>query len=108
MTLRRTIKIDSKLAKLIQQRMDDNQPLDDDVGNHDHLYQTFTAKFGKGIESDIKIVDFPTGPWIDAVLFQDGNQIDLMEPQYVLLGEYPFEYNNVKYVVKLTTKGKKK
>ena len=103
-TLTRKIKVDKKWAKEVQKHIDDNEPLDENlryINSRSKTDKTFTAKFRNGIEVDIKIVDCQTGPWIDAILFDDGNEQVTIEPQYALLGEYPFEYEDKKYVVKL-------
>ena len=102
-TYTQKIQVDKRFAKKVQKHMDDNIPLNDKIGRNDQGYETFTAKFGNGIESDIKVFDSPNGPWIDPVLFTNGNEIVTLEAQYVLLGEYPFEYKGNKYIVKLFT-----
>jgi len=63
----------------------------EDAGQDDVL-ETFTAKFDHdGHEADIKVVNSDGGPYIDAVLFQNGNEVDLLEPSYRLDGEYAFD-----------------
>jgi len=60
----------------------------------DQVIKTYTANFGNGIEADIKIcnVDDPdSSPYIDAVLFQDGNEVAVLEPGDTLIGEYIFD-----------------
>jgi hypothetical protein len=75
------------------------------------LEKCLSAHFGKagevnqeGMDVDINVYDSCNGPWIDAILFKDTSEVMVLEPQYELLGEYPFEYEGVKYVVKLETK----
>jgi len=97
----RKIKVDKNYAKMIQRHIDQNRPLEEGVGRVDYPDNTFTAKFTKSIEVDIKIYDSKQGPWIDCVLFDKGNEAGLLEPQYCLLGVYPFEYKGVRYVVEL-------
>lgn len=63
--------------------------------NTDEVVKTFTAKFGNRgegeVEVDIKICDSRDGtPYIDAVMFQDGHEVGLLEPSEDLAGEYPF------------------
>ena len=105
-TLTAKIKVDKKYAKNVQKHIDENKPLSEDVSRHGEVEKTFTAHFSKGtyhemgLEADIKIIDSTDGPWIDAVLFNHDEQVTI-EPQYVLLGKYPFEYNGVKYIVHL-------
>jgi len=99
------IKVDKKWAKEIQKHIDDNKPLEERVDDNGLLEKSFTAKFNDSIEVDINIYDSRNGPWIDAILFFNGQERVTLEPQYVLLGEgYPFEYKGVKYVVKLEAK----
>ena len=111
-TLIKKIKVDKKWAKEVQKHIDDNKPLDKDINERkDQLEKSFSAHFGKpgklneeGMDVDINIYDSKNGPWIDAILFKDTSEVMVLEPQYVLLGEYPFEYEGVKYIVKLDTK----
>ena len=70
----------------------------------DEVMNTFTANFGNGIEADIKFCNGDTGPYIDAVLFQDGSEVHVLEPSDILDGEYPFEYKDVTYVVDVRPK----
>jgi len=101
-TLTRKIKVDNKYAKEVQKHIDDNKPLDEDIGEMcNRTDKVFTAKFGNKVEADIKVVDTDSGPWIDATLFDNGSEQVTIEPQYALLGEYSFEYNDKRYVVKL-------
>jgi hypothetical protein len=94
--------VSKKYAKEVQKHIDDNKPLDEDIGEiHNRTDKVFTAKFGNKMEADIKVVDTDSGPWIDATLFDNGSEQVTIEPQYTLLGEYPFEYNDKRYVVKL-------
>lgn len=111
-TITKKIKVDKKWAKKIQKHMDDNKPLDENINERkDKLEKCFSVHFGKvgdinceGIDVDINVYDSSNGPWIDAILFEDTYEVVVLEPQYVLLGEYEFEYENAKYVVKLTAK----
>jgi hypothetical protein len=75
----------------------------------EHTIATFTAKFEHGIEADIKICGVKESadaeedectPYIDAVLFEDGNEVCVIEPCFDSLdGEYIFDYNNKQYRV---------
>lgn len=103
-TLTKEIKVEKKLAKIIQKHIDQNKPLDENIRRNNQVDLTLTAKFGDGIEADIKVIDTDTGPWIDAILFDNGSEQVVIEPQYVLLGKYPFEYDNKKYVVQVCEK----
>jgi len=103
-TLTKKIKVETKLAKIIQKHIDENKPLDERTRKNSRVMESMTVNFSNGIEADIKIVDTDTGPWIDAVLFDKGSKVLVLEPHYVFLGEYFFIYNDVKYVVKVSKK----
>ena len=70
----------------------------------DEVMNTFMANFGEGIEADIKFCNGDTGPYIDAVLFDEGSEVFVLEPSDILEGEYVFEYQDVKYVVDIRPK----
>lgn len=59
-----------------------------------------TANFGGGIEADIKLCNGDS-PYVDAVLFKDGHEVDVLEVSDSLEGEYPFEYEGVEYLVEV-------
>ena len=98
-TLTREIKVEAKLAKIIQSKMNKNQSLDENTRRNSRVDLSLTANFGEGIEVDIKVIDTDNGPYVDAILFDEGSEQMVLEPQYVLLGKYPFEHNDKKYVV---------
>ena len=62
---------------------------------------TFTVSFEDEIEADVKLVICEDDtPYIEGVLFENGNQIACTEPDYnSILGEYNFEYNDKEYEV---------
>ena len=59
-----------------------------------NVIKVFTVKFEdsieKNIEVDIKICDGDT-PFVDAVMFQNGNEVGCLEPTDTLVGEYIFQ-----------------
>lgn len=69
----------------------------------DCVIDCITIDFGNGIEADIKLVNSSwtppeedgCGPYIDAVLFENGQEIECLEPSDELLGEYIFEEHAV-------------
>lgn len=69
-------------------------------GGEDDAIMTFTVRFDKHIEADIKLCNGDT-PWVDAVLFYDGSEIGVLDPGDELLGEFYFEYNDVDYIAVL-------
>jgi len=54
---------------------------------------TFTANFGGGLEADIKVcnTESDSKPYVDAVLFQDGCEVGLLDVGDELAGEYLFD-----------------
>ncbi len=86
------------LNKLLEQtRRVDDEPKD--------IIETFTVKFKDGREADIKVVNGSedSGPYIDAVLFEDGQEIAVCEPVFDELdGDYHFFLAEHHYWVKVT------
>jgi len=65
--------------------------------------KTYTACFKSSafdtqMEMDIKVCNGDT-PFVDAVLFDDGHEVDVMDVSDTLLGEYTIEYDGVTYKV---------
>jgi len=78
-----------------------SQPLDD--AGETEVIATYTADFGDGVEADIKVCN-GDGPFVDPVLFRDGQEICVIEVADELDGEYIFEVDilpdeKVKYTV---------
>jgi hypothetical protein len=90
-----TIKIPKAQAREAQRILD--EPELENYKNAD-VIQTWSANFGDGIEADIKLVNGDT-PYIDAVLFQDGCEVNVLDVSETLLGEYDFRYKGMQYVV---------
>jgi hypothetical protein len=80
----------------------DGKDFVEDVGRDD-VIKTFTVDFGGGLEVDIKVCN-GDGPYVDAVLFLDGHEVEVLEPSDELLGEYPFNYNGDSYTVDIQVK----
>jgi hypothetical protein len=59
---------------------------------------TFTADFGNGMEADIKMCQGDP-PFVDAVLFDCGSEVAILEVSDALEGEYLFDYDGQKYQV---------
>ena len=89
-----TIYIDTMEADLIQQYLDSDG--EDKVGT----VQIYTAIFSGDVEADIKVCDGDP-PFIDAVLYDAGSEVELMEVSDELLGDYEFFYNGKIYTVTL-------
>lgn len=58
------------------------------------VLHTLSFHFGNMIEADIKVCNGDTGPWVDSVLFDEGHEVNVLEPSDTLEGEYPFEYKD--------------
>jgi hypothetical protein len=92
--MNRNIKVPSKEAEQIQKWLNSNEPIPD-AGKYE-VVKTYSADFDNGIVADIKVVNSPSGAYIDAVLFDDGSEVQTMEPRYTLVkaGGYNFKYNS--------------
>ena len=89
-----SILISSKEADLMQTYLDSDG--EDSVG---HI-QTYTANFDNGMEVDIKICKGDP-PFVDAVLYHEGEEVQLLDVTDELLGEYLFYYEGELYSVSL-------
>ena len=72
------------------------------IDGYGELIETFTACFpGGSYEVDIKVVngDEQSGPYVDAVLFEDGNELAVLEPGDNICGEYWFWLRGESYEV---------
>ena len=87
-----TIYVDPTQADLMQQYLDNN--------GYDKVntIQTYTASFNGGVEADIKVCD-GNPPFVDAVLYDGGSEVQLTEVSDELLGEYQFFYDGKIYTV---------
>ena len=94
-----TVFISKKEHERLQKLIDQNRM--DPKNDRDGICQTMTAQFDNGIEADIKICNSENGPWIDPVLFFNGSEIGVLEPQYTIEGEYLFEIDENEFIVKV-------
>lgn len=67
----------------------------------DTIIEKFIFSFGDQIEADIKVCSGQNNCFIDPVLFEDGFEVGLLEPEFDLLGEYVFEFEGKEYVAVL-------
>lgn len=76
--MEKRLQVDKRLADHLQFLMD----LDEEVigAKRDAVLHVFTVDFGGGIEADIKVCNGDTGPWVDAVLFDQGREVQILEP----------------------------
>lgn len=91
--------VDKDLADTIQLMLDMDKQVSD--ARRDAVLHVFTVDFDDGIEADIKVCNGDTGPWIDAVLFEFGHEVQVLEPSTILLGEYLFELCGQPYTARL-------
>lgn len=68
---------------------------------HNDTIATYTAKFSNGYEADIKVCNGDT-PFIDPVLFNsNGYQLQVLDCEDTLEGEYCFEVDGKEYIVNI-------
>ena len=83
-----TIKVPAKEVEEIQAWLDSGKQIPD--AGETETVKTYTAVFLNDIEADIKVCNGDTGPYVDAVLFEAGNEIMFLEVGATLLGTYYF------------------
>lgn len=66
---------------------------------------TYTAKFSNNIEADIKLVicDGSYKPYVEGVLFENGNEVTHTDIEESYDGQWEFEFNNETYIVNVIT-----
>lgn len=74
--------------------------LTEGIKDQPEILATYTVDFGNGIEADIKVVNGceDSGPYVDPVLFRDGNEVVVIEAADQLDGEYVFWYDDKQYI----------
>ena len=88
----RVIYVESDEVDLMQSYLDSGG--EDKVGT----LVTYTAIFDDYVEAAIKVCKGDP-PFVDAVLYDDGIEVELIEVTDELLGEYIFFYNGKVYTV---------
>ena len=88
----RIIYIAPEEADLMQSYLDSEG--EDEVGT----LTTYTAKFEGDVEADIKVCKGDP-PFVDAVLYDSGSEVELLEVTDEILGEYVFFYDGQVYTV---------
>jgi len=105
-------KIPKKLVKELQSILDIKEGYYEGAGRDEIIY-VICIGFPNNIEAEIKVCNGNT-PYVDPVLFEVvqektasgetiniGVEVGLLDVRDELLGEYHFEYNGDKYIVKL-------
>ena len=96
--------INEKKASKIEELLNKNSILEDEPAYS--IYESFTVNLTEHLSVDIKVcVADDKTLFIDAVLFFDDTEVYCLEPIYDLLGEYIFEYDNVRYIIIVKKKG---
>ena len=72
----------------------DSVASDDEIGT----LNTYTTIFEGNVQADIKVCKGDP-PFVDAVLYDSGSEVELLEVTDVLLGEYVFYYDGQVYTV---------
>lgn len=95
------MRVEAGMAQLIQHWLDAGECIPD--VKETAVLQSYTEDLGDGYQADIKVCNGDTGPWIDAVLFKDGHEVQVLEPSFHFLGSYEFQDGDLKFVVAVDT-----
>ena len=95
-----TIKLSCEEVEAIQKLLNIE---DADLRNAGHDIDSaviiYTAKFGNGIEADIKLCSGDRNYFIDPVLFKDDSEVNVLDVEDEILGDYLFEHDGNEYKV---------
>jgi hypothetical protein len=103
-TIRRHIRILPDLREYVTQILDKTEPVLEFHGKRvkdADVLLTWTFNFGPGIEADIKLCN-GASPYIDAVLFINGAEVQVLEPSDQLHEEFEFEHAGERYNARFT------
>ena len=67
-------------------------------GHQTGTLNTYTTIFEGDVQADIKVCKGDP-PFVDAILYDSGSEVELLEVTDVLLGEYVFYYDGQVYTV---------
>ena len=70
----------------------------------------FHVDIGKGIDVDIRLCNHQDGPFVDIIMFDDGEPTVAIDKTYKILGHHTFVYRDTAYSIEIveepeTTKG---
>jgi len=103
MTYKGIIKVSKEVERECQEILDLAEKLyeeKDDI--YEGVYKTFSYTFANGYFVEIRVEVGQVNAYIDAVLYDhEGYEINVMEPEFELLGEYWFEDKGDSYTVEL-------
>ena len=92
-----TCTLNKDIVQEIQALLDKDVAVED--AGSDEIMNTFTVDFGDGIQADINFINTDNGPYLDAILFNQGSEVFVLEPSYMLVGEYPFTFGDTTYIL---------
>lgn len=101
-TMRAKIVIPKREAKLIQSLLNlSGNEIYDKYGLHQYDSITHTVRFDDGVEADIRLVICAgeEAPYTEGILYIDGAETCVTEPQDTYDGEWYFEYYGEEYYV---------
>jgi hypothetical protein len=78
-----------------------------DAGDSEVLLTVSTEVLGprEGLEVDIKVINSESGPYVDAVLFENGSEVYALEPSFEhIRGEYLFELDGEEILVEIVAR----
>ncbi len=84
-----TIIVPASEADEIQGWLDSGKQIPD--AGETETVKTYTAVFMDDFEADIKVCNGDTGPYIDAVLFEEGCEVKFLAVRDTFLGVYIFK-----------------
>lgn len=93
------MKVEASMAQLIQHWLDVGERIPD---VKEDVLQSYVEDLGDGYQVDINICN-GDGPWIDAILFKDGIEVQTLEPSFRFLGRYEFRHGERAFVVEVDT-----
>ena len=70
------------------------------LGSEKDTLKTYSVVFAEGYEADIKVCNGNT-PFVDAVLFKNGSEVQVLEIREDLLGEYLFKHAGNEFTVNI-------
>ena len=97
-----TCTLDKYIAQEIQTLLDKDVAVED--AGSDEIMNTFTVDFGDGIQVDINFINTDSGPYLDAILFNQGSEVYVAEPSWQLVGEYDLMFGDTQYILTIKEK----
>lgn len=103
---RRWPRLHEATIEIPEEKVAEIQAFLDSKGNRtDKVEYLYTAEFDDGMEADIKVCDSDEpSPFIDPVLFDNGQEVMCLDVRDELLGEYVFEvgFDTYRVIIKKT------